>query len=115
MPRLQADPITEDDGLAEREPRFRAVPFNEFLDRMPVPSLGIDRTEAVRSADFAWSRLGSRNTVLGTRRLPFPHCFFAVRRGPPRPQTDDGPGSTDEWRVNQNSCRAARCDPGRAG
>ena len=32
MPSLQVDAITEDDSLAEREPWFRAVPFNEFVD-----------------------------------------------------------------------------------
>jgi len=49
MPRLQVGAISEDDGLAERESRLRAVPFNKFLDRVPVPSLSIDRTEAVQN------------------------------------------------------------------
>ena len=49
MPRLQMDAITEDDSLAEREPWFRAVPFNEFVDHVPVPSLSVDRAEAVQN------------------------------------------------------------------
>ncbi len=47
MSRFQADSITQDDGLAEREPGLLAVPFNEFVNRMPVPHLSVDRAEAV--------------------------------------------------------------------
>ena len=48
LPRFQVYAISEDNGLTEREPRLRAVPFDELLDRVPVPSLSIDRTEAVK-------------------------------------------------------------------
>jgi hypothetical protein len=34
-----------------------------------------------RTADFAWSRSGSRNTVFGTRLFFFTDCFFAICRG----------------------------------
>jgi len=48
MPRFQVHAISKDNGLTEREPRLRAVPFDELLDRVPVASLSIDRTEAVQ-------------------------------------------------------------------
>ncbi len=48
MPRFQVYAIPEDNGLTEREPRLRAVPFDELLDRVPVASLSIDRTEGVQ-------------------------------------------------------------------
>ncbi len=44
MPRFQVYAVPKDNGLAEREPRLRAVPFDEFLDRVPVASLSVDRT-----------------------------------------------------------------------
>jgi hypothetical protein len=42
MPGFQVDTIAEDNGLAEGEARLRAVPFNEFLDGVPVSSLSVD-------------------------------------------------------------------------
>jgi len=43
-----------------------------------------------RTADFAWSRSGSRRTAFGVLRLRLEDCFFPIRRGPPGPQHDDG-------------------------
>ena len=67
--------------------------------RSRLPSLCVNRTEAVQNRRLRLVKSGSRNTVLGACRFPFPPCFFAISRGPPRPQTDDDPGSKDEWRV----------------
>jgi hypothetical protein len=43
-----------------------------------------------RTADLAWSRSGSRSTVLGARRTCLPDCFFAIRGSPPGPHSNDG-------------------------
>jgi hypothetical protein len=43
------NPITEDNAPAEREPGLRAVPFDEFINRVPVPSLGLSRSQAVQN------------------------------------------------------------------
>src|SRR5262249_54373411 len=67
MPRLQVDAISEDDGLAEREPRLRAVPLNEFLDRMPVSSLCVNRTEAVQNSRLRLVQVGQAQ-----------HCFWSA-------------------------------------
>jgi hypothetical protein len=46
---------------------------------MPVRSLTAARkTERVQNRRFARSRSGSRRTVLGTGRVAFPECFFAI-------------------------------------
>jgi hypothetical protein len=40
------------DRLAKREPRLRAVPFNEFVDGMPVTALSIFGCETVQNRRF---------------------------------------------------------------
>jgi hypothetical protein len=45
-----------------------------------------------RTANLAWSRSSSRNTVFGVRPR-FADFFFAIRGGPPGPHTDGGLGS----------------------
>ena len=44
--------IRKDDGRAALEPRFRTVPLNEFINRVTVPCLGIDRAQAVENSGF---------------------------------------------------------------
>jgi hypothetical protein len=81
LSRFQMDTIPENDALAERKPRFRAIPLDEFVNGVPVSSLSIRELRLFRTADLGWSRSGSRNTVLGTRRPRFSECLFAIRRG----------------------------------
>ena len=78
---------------------LRAVPFNEPLDRVPVPSLSIDRTEAVQDRRFRLVQVRQAQNCFGNAPFPFPDRLFAIRRGPPGPRTDDGLGSRDEWRA----------------
>jgi hypothetical protein len=44
MSGLKMNSISEDDGPAERKPRLRAVPFHEFVDGVPVTTLGLSRS-----------------------------------------------------------------------
>jgi len=64
-------PVPDNHGLAERQPRFRAVPIHEFVDRMPVTALSIGTREAVeddRLCDLeirqSQDRLGSEEFAL---------------------------------------------------
>ena len=72
--------ISQDYTLAEREPRFRAVPLDELVHRMSVASLGVSRTEAIQDRGFGLIESGNRNTVFGWRRR-LPVFFFAIGGG----------------------------------
>jgi hypothetical protein len=37
--RFEVNSVPQDDGSIEREPRFRAIPLDEFIDRMAVTAL----------------------------------------------------------------------------
>src|ERR1700693_547586 len=94
MPRLQVDEITENDSLAEEEPWFRAVPFNEFVDRVSVPSLSVDRTEAVQNRRLRLVQVRQPQHCLGNGYFPFffifSICFLAMVAALPDPRTDNG-------------------------
>jgi len=49
---FQGDPISRHDGLVEREPRFRAIPFDEFTDGVIVGALGTQGRKAVQNRRF---------------------------------------------------------------
>jgi hypothetical protein len=92
-PRFQVYAIPENNGLAEREPRLRAVPFNEFFDRVSVASLSVDRTEAVQNRRFRLVQVRQAQDCFGNAPFPLSRVLLGRRRGPPRPQLDDGRGS----------------------
>src|SRR5271167_1569147 len=105
MSRLQVDAITEDYSLAEREPGFRAVPFNEFFDGVPVPSLSVDRTEAVQYRRLCPVEVRQPQHCFGYASLPVSRLVLYHRRGPPGPQTDDGPDSSAQGTSGASSRR----------
>src|ERR1700733_7132584 len=79
MPLLQGYSVPRDHRLVECEPGFRAIPFDEFSDRMIIGSLGTWRGQAVQN---------SRLRLLGVRELqnrlgyPFPvHLALCHRYG----------------------------------
>jgi hypothetical protein len=49
MPRLQVHPVAKHDCLAKREPRLRAIPFDELVNGMPVAALSIFGCETVQN------------------------------------------------------------------
>src|SRR5262249_7786663 len=44
--RFQVDSIPQHDGPIERKPRFRTVPLNEYVNGVPVTTLGIRGSKA---------------------------------------------------------------------
>jgi hypothetical protein len=71
------NPIAEDNSSAEREPRLRAVAVDEFINRVPVPSL-CSRSQAVQKRRILLVQSGNRRTVLGLGRVRFEESSFAV-------------------------------------
>jgi hypothetical protein len=44
--------VPEDDGFAERQPRFGTIPFHEFVNRVPIAALSIGTGKAVEDSGF---------------------------------------------------------------
>jgi hypothetical protein len=44
--RFQVNPVWQYDSAIEREPRFRAIPLDEFIDRMAITTLRFRRSKA---------------------------------------------------------------------
>ena len=49
LSKFQVDTIPENDALAERKPRLRAIPIVKLVNGVPVSSLSIRRTKAVQN------------------------------------------------------------------
>jgi len=80
---LKADPVSGHHVFVESEPRFRAVPVDEFADGMIVRSLGTWEVRLFRPPIFDCSRSGSFKTVFGLRlRLFLGHASSLHRRPP---------------------------------
>jgi len=45
-------PIAQDHYPVERQARFRAIPVNEFIDRVTITSLGVRTCETVQDRGF---------------------------------------------------------------
>src|SRR5271165_1642088 len=50
---LEENAIAGDHNLVERQARLRAVPLNEFIDRMSISALRLGRTKAIQDRRFA--------------------------------------------------------------
>lgn len=72
MPIFQVHAIPEYNGLAEREPRLRAVPFDELLNGVPVASLRIDRTETIQNRGFRLIQVRQPQHRLWDASAPLP-------------------------------------------
>ena len=70
LARFVVHPIPQYNGSVERESWFRAVPFNELVDGVPVPALRIDGRETKCSsyAEFSRDQIGSHAPARYTQR-----------------------------------------------
>ena len=50
---LEENAITGDHNLVERQARFGAVPLNEFIDRVSISALRLERAKAIEDRRFA--------------------------------------------------------------
>ena len=55
MARFQAHPGTDDNRLAERPSRLRAVPVHEFINGMTIAALSVRAGETVENGGFGWT------------------------------------------------------------
>jgi hypothetical protein len=45
--------VAQNDYPVERQARFRAIPINEFIDRVTIPALCVRRSEAIQDRGFS--------------------------------------------------------------
>jgi hypothetical protein len=58
LPLLEVNPITEDDGAVERQPRLRAVPRDELANRVIVGALAASRSQAAKHRRLRMLQVG---------------------------------------------------------
>jgi hypothetical protein len=80
---LQFEPVMQYDGLAERQPWFRAVPGHEIVDGEFIRAFRGRRTERIQHRAFRVVQVRRRKTRLGAFFFLFD--FFIPR--PPRRRT----------------------------
>src|SRR2546427_526455 len=85
MARFQVHPVTDDNRLAERQSRLRAVPVHEFINGMTIAALSVWAGETVENSGFSDLQI-CRRTDLGARRLPLRVGFCFHHVWPPAPQ-----------------------------
>src|SRR5258707_6196894 len=92
---FQVHPVAEDNSLAERQPRLRAVPVHEFVDGMTIAALGVRAGEAVENRglrDFKVREWQDRfyGASVFLSRLAFPP-FPLAPKPQGHPSTNPGP------------------------
>src|SRR5271163_2525165 len=74
MKLLQGDSVPRDHSLVECESEFRAIPLDEFSDRMIIGSLGTGRCQAVQYCRFGLCKVGELENRF---RCSFALCLAA--------------------------------------
>jgi hypothetical protein len=76
--------VSQDNGPVQRQTRLRAVPFNELVNCVSVPALGIGTRKAVQDRNLGMFKIGKPQNssrllslVSGTLRL---HGSVALQR-----------------------------------
>jgi hypothetical protein len=81
--RLQMHPVPDDHRLAERQPRFRAIPFHEFVDRMPVTALSVGTRKAVEDGGLCDLEVRQAQDRFGSKKFPLASNFLLHDQWPP--------------------------------
>jgi hypothetical protein len=83
LTRLQMHPVPDDHSLAERQPRFRAIPFHEFVDRMPITALSVGTRQAVDDGGLCDLEVRQAQDRLGSKKFPLASNLLLHDQWPP--------------------------------
>jgi hypothetical protein len=79
--RFQMNSVPQHNSAIEREPRFRTVPFNEFVDGVPVTALRFRRSKAADHGGLGLIEIRKAQSRFGLSGLSLP--WFASHAQPP--------------------------------
>src|SRR5712692_3815242 len=104
MARFQVHPVTDDNRLAERQSRLRAVPVHEFINGMAIAALSVRARETVENRGSGDLEIWQSQDRFGDTTLIFAGWLCLHHLWPPAPQVhiaDVGCRPGFEWCVIQ--------------
>jgi hypothetical protein len=94
IPGFQMHSVPEGYSFAERQPRLGTIPIHEFVDRVPVPALGIGTGKAVEDSGFRDFKVWQPQHRFGGPSFGIALLFLLHYPWPPSPRVDHAPADT---------------------